>query len=237
MTSNQNAGFMLTGIKNMPLQVPIEILAAQPELGVHAVLLWINLLLFVEKHQALSISFLAEAMGLEVSEVNRSLVKLADHGWINDEGYEIKLSVPSSQPASLPSIPADTPAPSHSSEDVLDKNQQGFEWLITCWSNRVSPPSPEEMKKLMFWMEKKQMSHEVIAVAIEEMCAAIDNPHFAYVEGILRNWSNEGVHSYTQLLEKPYLTKVLAPQSQSAVSLDATKKWKELFPDEFDDEV
>ena len=41
----------------------------------------------------------------------------------------------------------------------------------------------------MFWVEKKKVSPEVVAVAIEEMRLSIDNPHIGYLEGILRNWT------------------------------------------------
>ena len=116
----------------------------------------------------------------------------------------------------------------------MDPSQKGFEWLIDFCTNRVAPPTPEEMKKLLFWVEKKKVSPEVIAVAVEEMCVSIDNPHFAYLEGVLRNWVNEGVYTYSQLLEKPYLTKVLPQTNQPSIHPEAERKWKELFPDEFD---
>ncbi len=229
MADEQGRGVILQGLKELPVQVPIEILDVQSTLGVNAVMLWINLLFNAQQQQALKVGSIGTLMGLESKEITKALVRLADHGWINDEGYEIKLCIPTER---------SQPEKKHHQtglDDLLDQGQKGFEWLISFWSTRVAAPSPEEMKKLLFWMEKKQMSHEVIAAAIEEMCASIDHPHFSYLEGVLRNWANEGVFTYSQLVEKPYLSKVLAHSRKPAISPEAEQKWKELFPDEFDD--
>lgn len=232
MNNNEGSGFVVQGISKLPLQVPLEILNAQKSLGATAVLVWINLLMFVQKHQAVNIAMISDIIGLEPQEVNKALARLADAGWINDEGYEIKLCIPIKETGNLKFEHAASSGTMV--ESVLDPSQRGFEWLIDFWSNRVAPPTQEEMKSLLFWVEKKRVSPEVIAVAVEEMSASIKNPHFAYLEGVLRNWVNEGVFTYAQLLEKPYLTKVLPQGQQPTIHPEAERKWKELFPDEFD---
>ena len=55
---------------------------------------------------------------------------------------------------------------------------------------------------------ERQVSHEVIAVAIEEMRAGATRPSFAYLEGILRNWHNQG-QGLCRLSRAPTLAKVL----------------------------
>lgn len=227
MTDTNYSGFVVKGVGKLPLQIPIELLMAQQSLGITAVMVWINMAMFVQQNQPVNIDLISEAMGVDSQEVNKGLAKLADKGWINDEGYEIKLCIPQAE-----QIPAISPVVGE--YQLLNKEQRGFEWLVNFWSNKVESPTPEEMKKLLFWVEKKGVSHEVVAVAIEEMCAMVDNPNFGYLEGVLRNWVNEGVYDYRQLIDKPYLAKILHQSRPVSIHPEAERKWKELFPDEFD---
>ncbi len=151
---------------------------------------------------------------------------MADRGWINDEGLEIQLAVPF--PVANKSEDAAV------AENILDEEQASFEWLVSYWSARVADPSPEEMRRLFFWMESKELSHEVIAVAIEEMFVTASNPGFPYLEGILRNWHRVGIRTYGDLLANPHLTKVLTPLSAPREHSPAEQRWREVFPDEFD---
>ena len=51
--------------------------------------------MFVQKQQPVNIRMISDIMGIDYREVNKALARLADAGWINDEGYEIKLCIPS----------------------------------------------------------------------------------------------------------------------------------------------
>lgn len=216
-------GVMLKGLETLPIQIPRDILDAQNHLGVDATLLWINLLAIAQQGKPIQIGAMADYMGLAKQQVEKALVILADQGWINDEGLEIKLMVPQRLKLNNTKPPA-----------VLDESQASFEWLVTFWTNRVGTPSAAEMRKLLFWVEKKGLSEEVIAVAIEEMCASADSPSFSYLEGILRNWYNEGVRHYGDLVDRSHLAKVLNGPKEHAIHPVARNKWKEVFPDEFD---
>ncbi len=222
VSGQKSKGVLLRGVEGMPIQVPREILKCQAILGPLPTLVWINLVALSQLGMPLQIDALAQQIGSDKREVSQALALLADRGWINDEGLEIQLVLPTSQEV----------APT--SEGVLDAEQAAYEWLIEYWSTRVAAPSPDEMRKLFFWMERKGMSHEVIAVAIEEMCVAVANPNFPYLEGILRNWHGVGIRTYNDLLENTHLTKVLAPIAAKKEPSPAQKRWKEVFPDEFD---
>lgn len=225
MSPRKTKGVLLKGIEGFPIQVPDRILKHQSQLGTSATLVWINLLAFAQRRRPFQIEEIATFMGVDKTEVERALVILADYGWINDEGLEIRLMIPDI--AVQQEAAAEEPT-------FLDEEQASFEWLISYWSARIGPPSPQEMRKLLFWMERKGMSHEVIAVAVEEMSAAVQNPSFPYLEGILRNWYAEGVRTYNDLIEKPYLSKVLPRPKEQTYDNPAEQKWKEVFPDEFD---
>lgn len=223
MSDPNNENILLRNVEGMPIQVPQEILRCQAVLGPVPTLVWINLVAFAQLGLVLHLDALAEKTGLEKREISRALALLADRGWINDEGLEIQLA-----------LPEKTETAASSSEAILDAKQADFEWLVDYLSTRVATPSQEEMRKLLHWMERKDLSHEVIAVAIEEMCVAAIQPSFPYLEGILRNWHAFGIRTYNDLLENPHLTKVLEPIAAKKELTPAEKRWKEVFPDEFD---
>lgn len=219
----------------MPIQIPPEILKCQAVLGPVPTLVWINIVALSQQRNPLQIDALAEKMGLAKREVSHALALLADRGWINDEGLEIQLELPEFQTSvfSLDHVP-DPPQIAVAVEEVQDLDQEAFEWLTGYWSARVAVPTPEEMRKLLYWMERKNLSHEVIAVAIEEMSSSVAHPSFPYLEGILRNWHGVGVRTYNHLLENPHLTKVLGPIAARKEQNPTEQRWREVFPDEFD---
>jgi len=224
MSAENSRGLLIRNVKGMFIQVPPEIFRCQSSLGPIPTLVWINMVALAQKQKPLKIQDLAETMGLEQREVSQALALLADRGWINDGGLEIQMVLPDTQ-----SIEFSPP-----NDSVLDEEQASFEWLVSYSAARIGPPSPDEMRKLLHWMVKKGLSHEVIAVAIEEMTVQVENPGFPYLEGILRNWHATGIRSYNDLLENPHLTKVLGPIAANRQPSMAEQRWKEVFPDEFD---
>ncbi len=222
MKGRKSKGVLLRSVAGLPIQVPAEILDWQVTLGPTATLVWINIMALAQTERPLQINALAEQMGLDKREVSQALALLADRGWINDEGLEIKLVLPQEVEESAVSV-----------EPVPKVESDAFEWLLNYLSARVAAPSAEEKRKLLYWMQSKDLSHEVIAVAVEEMCASAAHPSFPYLEGILRNWHGVGVRTYNDLLENPYLTKVLGPIKNRKEQSPAEQRWREVFPDEF----
>lgn len=56
------------------------------------------------------------------------------------------------------------------------------------------------------------MSPDVVAVAIEETVSTADSPRIQYLEGILRNWYNDGIRTMKDLIESNRLPRVLSGQ-------------------------
>ena len=166
MPGQRTRGVLLKGVEGMPVQVPREILGCQARLGPAATLAWINLLALAQAGKPMHIDDLTEAMGLPKWEVSKAPALLADQGWINDEGLEIQLVVP------------ELPEAAAALETPVEVEPEAFEWLVSYWSARVDAASPEEMRKLLYWMEVKGLSHEVIAVAVEEMLVSAAQPSF-----------------------------------------------------------
>ncbi|NLL48483.1 MAG: DnaD domain protein [Firmicutes bacterium] len=221
MSGERGRGVLLKNVEGLPIQVPPAILEQQAHLGPVTTLVWINIVALAQQGRPLQIHSLAEQMGLEVRKVSQALASLADGGWINDEGLEIQLTVPEVQVLAR-------------KETAVATEPDSFTWLVEYISARVTVPTPEEKRKLLHWMQNKQLSHEVIAVAVEEMCASAAHESFAYLEGILRNWHGLGIRTYNDLLEHPYLAKVLAPIASGKEENPAEKRWREVFPDVFD---
>lgn len=226
MTGQRSKGVLLRGVAGLPIQVPVEILQRQASLGPIATLVWINIVALSQVGKPLQIDDLAQKMGLAKREVSKALALLADEGWINDEGLEIQLEVPCRGESAASAEEVEV------QPDTVDS--EAFEWLVSYWSARVAMASPDEMRKLLYWMQVKDVSHEVIAVAVEEMMVSAPHPSFAYLEGILRNWHGLGIRTYNDLLENPHLTKVLGPIASRRELSPAEQRWKEVFPDEFD---
>lgn len=226
MSTHKGTGVLLQGLDNLPVQVPGAIFECQASLGPIAALLWINLLVCAQQSRPLKINDLSAYMGVEVGDLEQAMVVLANGGWINDEGLVIHLSIPQELP---------NQGRFETAVAVLDEEQASFEWLISYYATRVGDPSPEEMRKLLFWMERRGVSHEVIAVAIEEMCEGAARPSFQYLEGILRNWHSQGIRAYADLVERPSLARVLMHKPDEQELTVAERRWKEVFPDEFND--
>lgn len=141
----------------------------------------------------------------------------------------------------------------------LGADQADFEAMIDIYHKRIGMMGPVQFEKLRFWVEEKQMSAEVVALAIDETARNADRPTIQYLESILRTWYNLGVRTFEDILKKKQLAKALrtdveTPTSASGreqrgrttfdgmpnagayqpVDPEMVKKWKELFPDEYE---
>lgn len=57
---------------------------------------------------------------------------------------------------------------------------------------------PSQHEKLKWWIDEKRMSGDVVAKAIE-VAKAEGKPRMQYIEGVLRNWHNDGVRKLEDL--------------------------------------
>ncbi|NLA58488.1 MAG: DnaD domain protein, partial [Firmicutes bacterium] len=86
---------------------------------------------------------------------------------------------------------------------------------------------------------------EVVAAAIDITARKAENPRIEYMEGILRNWYNDGIRTFEEALKKyPEIAGETSSASTSyegapnagaytEADQDLIQKWKELYPDEY----
>lgn len=124
-----------------------------------------------------------------------------------------------------------------------------MEAVVQYYHKKIGMLGPTQFEKLRFWVQEQKMAGEVVALAIEETVRSAEHPRIEYLEGILRNWYNDGIHTLADLMKQKHVSRVLsgtgpAPSSSmegvanaaayQRVDPEMVKKWKELYPDEYD---
>ncbi|MGI6082791.1 MAG: DnaD domain protein [Limnochordia bacterium] len=140
----------------------------------------------------------------------------------------------------------------------LENLSADMEAVMDLYHQKIGIAGPIQFEKLRYWVEEQGMEGEVVAAAIEETVQSAQVPRINYLEGVLRNWFNDGIRTLKDLVEKK-ASKVLSgasaktPGQRSQTSQPSTsmegmanadayrrvdpnmvKKWKELYPDEYD---
>lgn len=149
---------------------------------------------------------------------------------------------------SLPGEPGDpaTTADGGEPTDVAGWNsdEAALQAVVQFYHQRIGMLGPSQFEKLRFWVEEQQMASDVVALAIEETVQNAQTPRIAYVEGVLRNWYNEGIRTVADLQNsKRTRSHEVAATTEGtpnaaafdAVDKDALRSWKEMYADEYDD--
>jgi DnaD/phage-associated family protein len=138
----------------------------------------------------------------------------------------------------------------HEEQAILDKEvfsspEADFQAVLDLYHKRIGMMGPKQRDKLRFWVEESGMSAEVVAAAIDITARQAENPRIQYVEGILRNWYNDGVRTFEEALKRyPEIAGESSGASEgyegapnagayTEADQDLIKKWKELYPDEY----
>ena len=123
-----------------------------------------------------------------------------------------------------------------------------FKAVVQIYHKRIGMIGPTQYEKLRFWIEEQGMEGAVVALAIEETVQSAEVPRISYLEGILRNWYNDGIRTLADLQERRRASKVLSggasernehegrpnAAAYQSVSEELVNRWKELYPDEYD---
>ncbi|MFS8544294.1 MAG: DnaD domain protein [Limnochordales bacterium] len=115
--------------------------------------------------------------------------------------------------------------------------------VVAFYHQRIGLLGPSQFERLRFWVEEQGMSPDVVALAIEETVQSARTPRMNYLEGVLRNWYNEGIRTLEDLQrsQRARVMRQAAPVegapnagAYQTVDADAVRRWKEMFADEYD---
>lgn len=119
--------------------------------------------------------------------------------------------------------------------------------VVQIYHKRIGMMGPTQYEKLRFWVEEQGMEGAVVALAIEETVQSAEVPRISYLEGILRNWFNDGIRTLADVHRQKRASKVLGKGDGPAgregvpnagayqsVNPEWVAKWKEMYPDEYD---
>lgn len=132
-------------------------------------------------------------------------------------------------------------------DDGFETASEDMQAVVQIYHKRIGLLGPTQYEKLRFWVEEMGMEGAVVALAIEETVRSADVPRISYLEGILRNWYNDGIRTLADVHERKRASRVLSDSAAAgapegtpnadayrSVSPELVAKWKELYPDEYD---
>ncbi|MGI6544627.1 MAG: DnaD domain-containing protein [Limnochordia bacterium] len=151
-------------------------------------------------------------------------------------------------PAPTPARTGDVKATPKAGRKAESDRSADVEAVVQYYHNKIGIMGPSQFEKLRFWVEDMGMDGEVVALAIEETVKSAKNPRIQYLEGILRNWHNDQIRTLQDLLKHKNASTVLSGNEEASASMEGVpnasayqrvdpalvKKWKELYPDEYD---
>lgn len=234
-----------------------------PVAGPSGILLWLLLkrvALLPGDSQAISLNTLAQSIGLGDEGVKEAMNRLVDCGLVSRQlaeedasgGEIVVVHDPPSAGAPLPHEIAEREAAAQVEEESF---RSDLEALVDIYHQKIGLMGPMQFEKLRFWVEERGMAAEVVAAAIDETARNADRPRMQYLEGILRNWYNDGIRSYADLVAKAdWVAQMAEKEGQSKtirtqqgyegvanaqayrpVESELIRRWKELYPDECDE--
>lgn len=257
--------------RDWPLLVPRALfLRYQPLVGAAAAMLWLNLYEMAEGGVDTEFVSVATAlgarMGISPEETEAGARKLEEAGLLHRSGGRWTVLWPaetSAEPPSAPEIaavgdaagqaPVDTATDGAPPPDEDGDEDEAAQWntdeaalqaVVQFYHQRIGMLGPSQFEKLRFWVEEQGVSPDVVALAIEETVQSAQTPRMAYVEGVLRNWYNDGIRTVADLQQsKRSRSHEVTPTAEGtpnaaafdAVDRDAVRRWKEMYSDEYAD--
>ena len=96
--------------------------------------------------------------------------------------------------------------------------------VMQIYHKRIGMIGPTQYEKLRFWIEEMGMEGAVVALAIEETVRSAEVPRISYLEGILRNWYNDGIRTLADLHERKRASRVLSGEDGRAGATAPSKE-------------
>lgn len=275
--SGRSSGIYLWDEADSALLVPERlIIEHQRRVGPVPVALWVTLRYLALREAPVDdpIRRLAELSGLTADEVRRALDRLEAEGLLERtaRGWRLRSGRAA---AGAPGAGMDevgvAAARAAAAEAVTSGEEPGIpagadeaadlQAVVAIYHKWIGLLGEAQYERLRYWLETMGMSADVIAVAIRQAAVQAPRPRMSYVEGILRNWYNDGIRTLEDLAEQGQLDDLLdtsgrrrppwgvGPGGRRAagtvpegvpnasayrlVDPDEVARWKELYPNEY----
>lgn len=269
----------------------------QKILGPTATLLWINLRYLAQHGGGISFAeasdFVGQGLGLGLEDFERELARLVEWGLVgagsdnagvlvhdplDEESFEALATARRAtltQSAAVAAVDEDDPPAAGAGAVEKADLARDLESVFELYQQRIGLLGPMQYEKIRFWVEQMGMDAAVVGMAIDETARSAENPRINYLEGILRNWHNDGIRTATELVRhlarreaaldarnneaaaSPITANPGLARRQGAahgatgrvmsyegvanagayrkVDAELVKRWKEMYPDEYDD--
>lgn len=172
------------------LLVPKELIDHyQPVVGAVGVALWLNL--YAYQDQELSFDRLAIDLRCTPGQLEEALCSLIRYELVRSEIGEMGSMLYVSEPLSFEEFQELEARLSRQAPDSLGV-------LFDFYQKQVGLMGPVQEEKLRHWVVEQGMDIEVVVAAIVEMMKT-SSRRIEYLEGILRNWYNEGIRNLDDL--------------------------------------
>lgn len=269
--SSRSSGIYLWDEADSALLVPERLIAEeQRRVGPVATAIWVSLRYLALREAPLAdpIQRLADLTGLGQAEVRQGLDRLEGAGLLDRTPRGWRLRSQPSQRQVSDGAQQDGPArgalpagPTSAATDLAAADQEeaaDLQAVVAIYHKWIGLMGEAQYERLRYWLESMGMGADVIAVAIRQAAVQAPRPRMSYVEGILRNWYNDGIRTLEDLAEQGQLAEVMesagkgragrgsgaggaAPVPEGAanaaayrpVDPDQVARWKELYPDEY----
>ncbi len=216
-----------------------------PQIGKEGVILWLVLAFKARQNLDIDTDVLAQEARLSTQEFDEAFARIIQAGLVSlndrDDGTQ-SLVIHDPLPAAevMPLLQAETAVTAEETPPVLVQEpvvEDPFGDLLRYYESKVGWITPKICDELAKWVDDG-LAPAVISEAIDEMMKRADTPRFAYLNAILLAWHKNGWHTLHDLEEVKQKKQSLEGAPNAAAynepDLDRIRKWKELYPDEYD---
>lgn len=228
-----------------------------PHLGKNGVVLWLFLAMQAKEHMDTDTATVGCQAGLSLAQFDEALACLLQFGLISiesaeDGGQVILVHDPLPEPEFKAIFGADEPAATAECEPPAEKQTSPappqpqtvdpFGDLLRYYEERTGWITPKISEDLARWVDDG-LEPAVIKEAISEMMQKADSPRFAYLNAILVSWHKNGWFSLEDLekarakdMKESFqgVPNAAAYREPDSEDIERIRRWKELFPDEYD---
>lgn len=218
------------------LSVPEELIELYaPRISWQAVAAWLVLRLAAERGGSVGdneelTSFVARTLGLSPLEAGEAMRRLTLYRLVEPAGeHALRVLEPleaasfarefgevgaplrpaPSQPEPAPAAPQEVAAAADPSAGASQPLPADIREVLDWYHQRIGLISESQIERLCEWITQRGMTTDVVALAIEQTARSAEYASFSYLEGVLRNWYNQGVRTWADVLRRPHLASVL----------------------------